>query len=176
MLRITTVSGKVLPLVFNIVHYKLRITTASVYLCVQILSAHPLKSTSGCSSGIVIVSPSQKINLYPDNPTFLSTFYTMSHCLTEEYWESLGPNGPFLCELFHTQSQQLSQLQLANNILEDRTMEAQTNISDAAAKAMSAIAQAILMNMLMGSHLPRGARAAELESFNGSRDKAEQFV
>jgi len=31
----------------------------SVYLCVQILSAHPLKSISGCSSGIVIVFPSQ---------------------------------------------------------------------------------------------------------------------
>src|SRR5467141_3151410 len=59
MLRITTVSGKVLPLVFNIVHYKLGITTASVYLCVQILSAHPLRSISGCSSGIVIVPPSQ---------------------------------------------------------------------------------------------------------------------
>jgi len=28
----------------------------------------------------------------------------------------------------------------------------------------------------MGSHSPRGARAAELESFDGSRDKAEQFV
>src|SRR5467141_2848823 len=53
----------------NIVHYKLRITTASVYLCVQILSAHPLWSISGCNSGSVIVSPSQEIKLYPDNPT-----------------------------------------------------------------------------------------------------------
>src|SRR5882672_5138557 len=39
--------------------FSLRITTASVYLCVQILSACPLWSISGCSSGIVIVSPSQ---------------------------------------------------------------------------------------------------------------------
>ena len=51
-------SGKVLPPVFNIVHYKLRITTASVHLCVQILSAHLFRSISGCSSGIVIVLPS----------------------------------------------------------------------------------------------------------------------
>jgi len=31
----------------------------SVYLCVQILSALPRRSISGCSSGIFIVSPSQ---------------------------------------------------------------------------------------------------------------------
>ena len=42
--------------------------------------------------------------------------------------------------------------------------------------AALAIAQAILMNMLTRSHSSRGARAAELESFDGSRDKAEQFV
>ena len=100
----------------------------------------------------------------------------MSHCLTEEYWESLGPNGLFLHELFNTQSQQLSQLQSANSILKDHAMDTQTNISDAAAKAMSAISQAIPMNMSMGSQLPRGARAAELESFDGSRDKSEQFI
>ena len=34
-------------------------TTASVYLCVQILSAFPPWSISGCSSGLVVVSPSQ---------------------------------------------------------------------------------------------------------------------
>src|SRR5882672_5985383 len=100
----------------------------------------------------------------------------MSHCLTEEYWESLGPNGPFLHELFHTQSQQLSQLQTANNMLEDHAMEAQTDISDAAAKATLAVVQVILMNMPTGSDSPRGTRAAKLESFDGSRDKAEQFT
>jgi len=63
----------------------------------------------------------------------------MSHHLTEEYWESLGPNSPFLCENFQTQSQQLAQLQMANDMLEDHTMEAQTNVSDATAKAMLAI-------------------------------------
>jgi len=49
--------------------------------------------------------------------------------LTDEYWELLGPNGPFLHELFHNQSQQLTQVQTANNALEDHTMEAQTNVS-----------------------------------------------
>jgi len=131
---------------------------------------------------IGVVLPSQKIKLYPDNPThshpiLLSTFFTMSHHLTEEYWESLGPNGPFLPELFHTQSQKLTQLQSANNVLEDCTMDTQADVSDAAAaKAASAVVQAVLTNMPMGSHLPRGARAAKLESFNRSRDKAEQFV
>ena len=55
-------------------------------------------------------------------------------------------------------------------------MEAQTDISDAMAKAMLAVAQAILMNMPTGSHSSRGARAAEPESFDGIRDKAEQLV
>ena len=32
------------------------------------------------------------------------------------------------------------------------------------------------MNMLTGSHSSRGARAAKPESFDGSRDKAEQFI
>ena len=100
----------------------------------------------------------------------------MSHQLTEEYWESLGPNGPFLCEILHSQSQQLAQLQAANNALEDRAMDTQTDVSDTAAKAASAVAQAILSNMPMTSHSPRGAKAAELETFDGSRDKAEQFV
>jgi len=65
----------------------------------------------------------------------------MSHLLTEEYWELLGPNDPFLHENFHNQSQQLTQLQTANNALEDCAMEAQTDISDAVAKAMLAIVQ-----------------------------------
>ena len=96
--------------------------------------------------------------------------------ITNKYWESLGPNGPFLHELFHNQSQQLTQVQTANNALEDHTMEAQTNILDAVAKTMLTVAQAILTNMPTGSHSSRGARAAEPESFDGSRDKAEQFV
>ena len=45
-----------------------------------------------------------------------------------------------------------------------------------AAKATLAVAHAILMNMPTGSHLLRGASAAEPESFDGSRDKAEQFI
>ena len=44
------------------------------------------------------------------------------------------------------------------------------------AKAASAVAQTILTNMLTRSHSSRGTRAAELESCDGSRDKAEQFV
>jgi len=102
---------------------------------------------------------------------------TMSH-LTEESCESLGPNGQFLCELFNNQSQQLAQLQTANNIFKDHTMEAQGDVTDAAAKATSSVAQVILTNMpaMTGSHLSRSTKAAELESFNGSRDKPKQFI
>jgi len=68
----------------------------------------------------------------------------MSHHLTEEFWELLGPNSLFLCELFHNKSQQLTQLQTANNALKDHALEAQGNINDTAAKATLSIAQAIL--------------------------------
>jgi len=61
----------------------------------------------------------------------------MSHHLTEEYWESLGCNSPFLHELFHNQSQQLTQLQTANNSLEDHALEAKSNVTDAAAYMLS---------------------------------------
>ena len=100
----------------------------------------------------------------------------MSHQLTDEYWESLGPNGPFLCELFHNQSQQLTQLQMTKNALHNQTLEAQSDIMDAATKAASAIVQAILTNTPTGSHSPRGVKAAYLEYFDGSRDKEEQFI
>ena len=52
----------------------------------------------------------------------------MSHHLTHDYWESLGLNGHFICELFQNQSQKLTQLQTTNNALEDHAMEAQSNI------------------------------------------------
>ena len=102
---------------------------------------------------------------------------TMSHHLTEEYW-LLGPNGLFLCKLFHNQSQQLAQLQMVNNTLKDHALEAQGDVTNAAAKAMSSIAQAILTNMpaMMGSHSLRNARAAKLESFDRSRDKSKQLI
>jgi len=58
----------------------------------------------------------------------------------------------------------------------DHAMECQTDILYAVAKATSAIVQAILNNMPTGSHSSKGARAAELESFDGIRDKVEQFV
>ena len=64
---------------------------------------------------------------------------------------------------------------MANNTLKNCTMEAKTDVSDAVAKAR-AIVQAILRNMLTRTHLSRGARVAKLESDDGSREKADQFV
>ena len=103
---------------------------------------------------------------------------TMSHHLTNEYWELLEPNSPPLHELFHIQSQQLTQLQSANNALEEWAQETQSNIMDSAAKAVLSVVQAIFSNMLMltGSHLLKSARSAELESFNGSKYKTKQFI
>ena len=65
---------------------------------------------------------------------------TMSHQLTDKYWESLGPNGPFLCELFHNQLQLVVQLQVANNNLQTWVMDALEDIANVASQAMSAVA------------------------------------
>src|SRR5882672_6607026 len=118
---IATVSGKVLPPVFNIVHYKLRITTVSVYLCVQTLSAHPSWSISGCGSGILVVSPSQKIKLYPDNPTHshLYTIINTLHYVTLSYRRILGVAR--IQQLIFTRTFQhpVPATGPANNVLED---------------------------------------------------------
>jgi len=54
-------------------------------------------------------------------------------------------------------------------------VDALDDVSNAATKAALSVAQDILMNMLTGSHLS-SAKAAELEGFNWSRDKTEQFI
>ena len=56
-------------------------------------------------------------------------------------------------------------------------MEAQDSVSDSATKAASSVVQAILMHILMGGpSMSPHARAAELEVFNGTREKTEQFI
>jgi len=47
---------------------------------------------------------------------------------------------------------------------------------DAAIKAMSSVAQAILSSMPIGGHSLRGTKSDKPESFDRSREKAEQFV
>jgi len=65
---------------------------------------------------------------------------------------------------------------MANNTLKDQAMQAQGDITDAAAKAASVVAQAILGNMPTVSHLALSTKATESESFDGSREKTEQFI
>jgi len=62
----------------------------------------------------------------------------MSHHLTEEYWESLGPTAHFLWKISKPVSATCPAPD-GHDMLEDHTMEAQTNVSDATAKAMLAI-------------------------------------
>jgi len=100
----------------------------------------------------------------------------MSHELTDDFWDSLGPQGLFLCELFHKQSKLIMQLQLANKALEDQVVQAQGDITNAPVKAASAVAQAILGNMCAVNYSLWSTKAVKPESFNGSRDKMEQFI
>ena len=65
------------------------------------------------------------------------------------------------------------QLQTA---IEDLMLQAQGDVNNAAVKAVSAVAQAILGNTSTVSHLSQSAKEAKLESFDESKEKREQFV
>jgi len=65
---------------------------------------------------------------------------TMSHQLPDEYWDSLGPNGPFLPEIFHNQSQLVAQLQATNNDLQIQMLDAPDDVANVASQAALAVA------------------------------------
>ena len=94
----------------------------------------------------------------------------MSHQLPDEYWGSLGPNSPFLHELFHNQSQLVTQLQAANNNLQTRMLDTPDNVANAASQAALAVAWTILTNIQVptGGQPMRNAKAANPETLDGS--------
>src|SRR5882724_11626413 len=101
-------------------------------------------------------------------PLFFTTHYqqtTMSHQLPDEYWDLLGPNGPFLHELFHNQSQLVTQLQVANNNLQTWMLDTPDDVANAASQAASAVAWMILTNVqaLTGGQPTRNTKAASPE-------------
>ena len=70
----------------------------------------------------------------------------MSDQLPNEYWESLGQNGPFLRSLFEGQHEQLQQLKESNAFLQTRVADTCDNITNVASATAYAVAQAIAMN------------------------------
>jgi len=102
----------------------------------------------------------------------------MSHQLPDKYWDLLGPNGSFLCELFHNQSQLVAQLQAANNDLQTQMLDAPDDVANAASQAMLAVARMILTNIqvLTGGQPMGNAKVANPETFDRSQEKTEQFI
>ena len=106
----------------------------------------------------------------------------MSDRLPNEYWESLGQNGPFLQSLFKGQHEQLQQLRESNAFLQTRVADTCDDITNVASATASTVAQAITMNPqanipVQTSHNPtRSAKAADPEPFNGNRDQTEECV
>ena len=64
----------------------------------------------------------------------------MSHQLPDEYWDLLRPNGPFLHQHFHNQSQLVMQLQETNNDLQTWMLDAPDDVANVASQAMLAVA------------------------------------
>ena len=104
----------------------------------------------------------------------------MSDRLPNEYWESLGQNGPFLRSLFKGQHEQLQQLRESNAFLQTRVADTRDDITNVA--TASAVAQVIATNPqanipVQTLHNPtQSAKAADPEPFNGNRDQTEEFV
>jgi len=94
----------------------------------------------------------------------------MSHQLPDEYWDTLGPKGPFLHELFHNQSQLVTQLQAANNDLQTWMLDTPDDVANVDSQAASAVARMILTNVQAptGGQLMRNAKAANPETFDRS--------
>ncbi len=103
----------------------------------------------------------------------------MADQLPNEYWESLGPNGPFLWSLFMSQHEQVQQLRETTMFLQSRVTNTHDDITNVASAA-SAVAQAITTNpqasIPVQSHSSRNAKAAEPESFDGNWEKTKEFV
>ena len=94
----------------------------------------------------------------------------MSHQLPDKHWDSLGPNGPFLCEVFHNQSQQIAQFQVTNNNLKTWMLDALDYIANVASQAALAVARMIFTNVQApaGGQPMRNAKAADPEIFDRS--------
>ena len=106
----------------------------------------------------------------------------MSDRLPNEYWESLGQNGPFLQSLFKGQHEQLQQLKESNAFLQTRVADTRDDITNVASATASAVVQAIATNPqasipIQTSHNPtQSAKAANPKPFNGNQDQTEEFV
>ena len=92
----------------------------------------------------------------------------MSDRLPNEYWESLGQNGPFLRSLFEGQHEQLQQLKESNAFLQTQVADTCDNITNVASATASAVAQAIATNPQTSHNPTRSAKAANPEPFDGN--------
>ena len=98
----------------------------------------------------------------------------MADQLPVGYWESLGPNGPFLQSLFMSQQEQVQQLRDTNTFLQSQVTDTHNDITNVASATASAVAQAIAMNPQASipvqpmHHSNQGAKAADPEVFNGN--------
>ena len=106
----------------------------------------------------------------------------MTDQLPNEYWESLGQNGPFLWSLFMGQQEQVQQLRESNALPQSRVADTRDDITNVASATASAVAQAIVTNPqasipVQSLHNPVwSAIAADPEPFVGNCDKTEEFV
>src|SRR6266481_5290491 len=104
----------------------------------------------------------------------------MADQLPNEYWESLGPNGPFLRSLFMSQHEQVQQLRETTTFLQSRVTDTHNDITNVASATASVVAQAITTNpqasIPVQSHSSRNAKATKPESFDGNWEKTKEFI
>ena len=106
----------------------------------------------------------------------------MTNQLPNEYWDSLGQNGPFLWSLFMGQQEQVQQLRESNTFFQSRVADTWDDITNVASATASAVAQAITMNSqasipVQTSHnMIQKAKAANPKPFNGNQDKTKEFI
>lgn len=101
----------------------------------------------------------------------------MADQFPDGYWESLGPNGVVLRAFLATQSQQLQQLQLQNQLLQGQFSNIQNDLANAASAAAVAVAQNITFPTPPSAPpASRPIKAADPEKFSGDRADTEGFI
>ena len=106
----------------------------------HICSACPCLRESLYTSGLISVSPSQKIKLYVDDSTHIEI---QKLCLTDS---RMSIRSVSVRSLFEGQHEQLQQLKELNAFLQTQVADACDDITNVASATASAVAQAIATN------------------------------
>ena len=144
----------------------------------HICSAHPCLRVPLYMSGLILVSPSQKIKLYIDDPTHIAT---RKSCLTNSQTNIGSPLVRMVFSFGHSSKATMNSCNNLRNQTPSSRVKLQTQGMIASTMAL-AVAQAIATNPqasvpIQTSHNPiQSAKATDPKPFDGNWVQTEEFI